>query len=173
MAEITYDSGWLKNPAGDKFAPITTTDQVITKDGNALGTELNDLIEANAALVAENTELKNQIAELNSKFIKGYKIAPTNSYASQYFDSNDQSTVSVVDGIVTVYVSIKIIKDFPANGTIGFNLPKYVGDMQLTTVDYNHKKLWSIQTTGSSFNIFTDSIIPANSWIRFSFVLPI
>lgn len=159
MSEIKYKTGWIKDPEGNKFAPITTTDQVITSDGADLASEINNI--------------KNDVTTLNSKFIKGYKIAPTNSYASQYFDSNNQSTVSVVDGMVAVYVSIKIIKDFPANGTIGFNLPKYVGDMQLTAVDYNHKKLWSIQTTGSSFNIFTDIIIPANSWIRFSFVLPI
>lgn len=43
MSEITYKSGWMKNPEGDKFAPITTTDQVITKDGKVLGTELDDM----------------------------------------------------------------------------------------------------------------------------------
>ena len=79
MSEITYKTGWIKDSEGNKFAPITTTDQVITKDGTDLGTELNGLIEANISLVAENTELKNQVAELNSKIFFDGDIKNDNS----------------------------------------------------------------------------------------------
>lgn len=33
MSEISYNSGWIKDENGDKFAPVTTSNQVITLDG--------------------------------------------------------------------------------------------------------------------------------------------
>lgn len=53
MSEIKYKTGWIKDPEGNKFAPITTTDQVITSDGADLASEINNM--------------KNDVTTLNSK----------------------------------------------------------------------------------------------------------
>lgn len=53
MSEIKYKTGWIKDPEGNKFAPITTTDQVITSDGADLASEINNI--------------KNDVTTLNSK----------------------------------------------------------------------------------------------------------
>lgn len=44
MSEIILKTGWLKDPADNqKFAPKTTTNQVLTRDGNRLTDALNNI----------------------------------------------------------------------------------------------------------------------------------
>lgn len=59
MAKITYNYGWLKDKLGNKFAPKTTTKQVLTVDNEPLSDVLEEIETGKVALPINEDETVN------------------------------------------------------------------------------------------------------------------
>lgn len=85
MATTSYKTGWAKTPEGELFAPITTTNQVLTTDGQDLSMVLTQL--------QKNIDGKNMKTETNGQnkaYLTGVKSsAPESSINSLAFNVNN------------------------------------------------------------------------------------
>ena len=90
MATTSYKTGWAKTPEGELFAPITTTNQVLTTDGQDLSMVLTQL--------QKNIDGKNMKTETNGQnkaYLTGVKSsAPFN--VNNYIDEKGRLCVSAI-----------------------------------------------------------------------------
>lgn len=106
MSEITYKTGWIKDSEGNKFAPITTTDQVITSDGADLASEINNI--------------KNDVTTLNSKII--FKTA----YSPDYTIPIGEGQMITLSDFYTIPDGYSLISSNWHFGGTGYNSCNYV-----------------------------------------------
>lgn len=88
MSDINFKVGWLKDPADNqKFAPKTTTNQVLTGDGKRLTDELANIkAEADTKLDEAKTFATSEVVNLSQSIEKGYVIPDVANAA--IYDSN-------------------------------------------------------------------------------------
>lgn len=85
MATTTYKSGWAKTPEGELFAPITTTNNVLTTNGEDLSMALTELQND-----IDNAKVKTETNGKNKAYLTGVKsTTPTTGLDTLAFNANN------------------------------------------------------------------------------------